>query len=91
MSLRNIRKSYILPKVTVDVLRGIDMEVAEKDFVAVMGPSGSGKSTLLHIIGCLDRPTSGQYLLLDVDVSRKTDNETRRDKKQKNRLCISEF
>ncbi|MBT9537983.1 MAG: ABC transporter ATP-binding protein, partial [Nitrospirae bacterium] len=57
------------------VLRGIDMEVAEKDFVAVMGPSGSGKSTLLHIIGCLDRPTSGQYLLLDVDVSRKTDNE----------------
>lgn len=75
MSLRNIRKSYVLPKVTVEVLRGIDMEVAEKDFVAVMGPSGSGKSTLLHIIGCLDRPTSGQYLLLDVDVSRKTDNE----------------
>jgi len=73
--LKNIKKSYILPKVTVDVLRGIDMEVAEKDFVAIMGPSGSGKSTLLHIIGCLDRPTSGQYLLLDVDVSRKTDNE----------------
>ena len=73
--LKDIRKSYVLPKVTVDVLRGIDMEVAEKDFVAVMGPSGSGKSTLLHIIGCLDRPTSGQYLLLGVDVSRKTDNE----------------
>ncbi|MFZ3122099.1 MAG: ABC transporter ATP-binding protein [Thermodesulfovibrionales bacterium] len=73
--LKDIRKSYVLPKVTVDVLRGIDMEVAEKDFVAIMGPSGSGKSTLLHIIGCLDRPTSGQYLLLDVDVSRKTDNE----------------
>ena len=75
ISLRNIRKSYVLPKVTVDVLRGIDMEVAEKDFVAIMGPSGSGKSTLLHIIGCLDRPTSGQYLLLGVDVSSKTDNE----------------
>lgn len=75
ISLRNIRKLYVLPKVTVEVLRGIDMEVAEKDFVAVMGPSGSGKSTLLHIIGCLDRPTSGTYLLLGVDVSRKTDNE----------------
>lgn len=75
ISLRNIKRLYVLPKVTVDVLRGIDMEVAEKDFVAIMGPSGSGKSTLLHIIGCLDRPTSGQYLLLDVDVSRKTDNE----------------
>lgn len=75
ISLRNIRKSYVLPKVTVEVLRGIDMEVAEKDFVAIMGPSGSGKSTLLHIIGCLDRPTSGQYLLLGVDVSSKTDNE----------------
>ena len=73
--LKDIKRSYVLPKVTVDVLRGIDMEVAEKDFVAIMGPSGSGKSTLLHIIGCLDRPTSGQYLLLDVDVSRKTDNE----------------
>ena len=73
--LKDIKKSYGLPKVTVDVLRGIDMEVAERDFVAVTGPSGSGKSTLLHIIGCLDRPTSGQYLLLGVDVSRKTDNE----------------
>jgi len=73
--LKDIKKSYILPRVTVDVLRGIDLEVAEKDFVAVMGPSGSGKSTLLHIIGCLDRPTSGRYLLLGVDVSRKTDNE----------------
>ncbi len=73
--LKDIRKSYILPKVTVEVLRGIDMGVAEEDFVAVMGPSGSGKSTLLHIIGCLDRPTSGQYLLLGVDVSWKTDNE----------------
>jgi len=73
--LKDIKRSYVLPKVTVDVLRGIDMEVAEKDFVAIMGPSGSGKSTLLHIIGCLDRPTSGQYLLLGVDVSRKTDNE----------------
>lgn len=73
--LRGIRKSYILPKVTIEVLKGIDMEIAEEELVALMGPSGSGKSTLLNIIGCLDRPTSGTYLLLDVDVSRKTDNE----------------
>jgi putative ABC transport system ATP-binding protein len=75
IELRNLTKSYVLPKVTVEVLRGIDMEVAEKEMVAIMGPSGSGKSTLLHIIGCLDRPTSGTYLLLGIDVSRKTDNE----------------
>ncbi len=75
IELRNLTKSYVLPKVTVEVLKGIDMEVAEKEMVAVMGPSGSGKSTLLHIIGCLDRPTSGTYLLLGIDVSRKTDNE----------------
>lgn len=75
ITLRNIRKTYVLPKVTIEVLKGIDLEVAEKEMVAVMGPSGSGKSTLLHIIGCLDRPTSGAYLLIDVDVSRKTDNE----------------
>lgn len=73
--LRDIRKSYILPKVTIEVLKGIDMEIAEKELVALMGPSGSGKSTLLNIIGCLDRPTAGTYLLLDVDVSQKTDNE----------------
>ncbi len=65
----------MLPKISIEVLKGIDLEVQQGDFVAIMGPSGSGKSTLLHILGCLDRPTTGQYLLEGVDVSTKTDNE----------------
>jgi ABC-type lipoprotein export system ATPase subunit len=73
--LKDIRRSYELTKITVDVLKGIDLEVQNGDFIAIMGPSGSGKSTLLNIIGCLDRPTSGQYLLNGIDVSTKDDNE----------------
>ncbi|TAN40909.1 MAG: ABC transporter ATP-binding protein [Nitrospirae bacterium] len=75
ISLKEVRRSYELPKLTVDVLKGISLEVGQGDFVAIMGPSGSGKSTLLHILGCLDRPSSGTYLLNGVDVSTKTDNE----------------
>jgi putative ABC transport system ATP-binding protein len=75
IALRDIRKSYVLPRITIDVLKGIEMEVEKGEFVAIMGPSGSGKSTLLHIIGCLDRPSSGQYLLEGMDVSRKSDDE----------------
>jgi putative ABC transport system ATP-binding protein len=73
--LKEITRSYKLPKITVSVLNGIDLEVQKGDFIAIMGPSGSGKSTLLNIIGCLDRPTSGAYLLEGVPVSDKTDNE----------------
>lgn len=75
IALQEIKKSYILPKMKIDVLRGIDLEIQKGDFVAIMGPSGSGKSTLLHIIGCLDRPTSGEYFFEGVDVSTKSDNE----------------
>lgn len=75
ITLRGIKRSYHLTKIEIAVLRGIDLEVEDDDFVAIMGPSGSGKSTLLHILGCLDRPSSGQYVLGGVDVSTKSDNE----------------
>lgn len=73
--LKEITRSYTLPKITVVVLNGIDLEIERGEFIVIMGPSGSGKSTLLNIIGCLDRPTSGDYLLEGVRISEKSDNE----------------
>ena len=67
-------KNYYLGAVTVNVLKGIDLEIAQGDFVALMGPSGSGKSTLMNILGCLDRPTSGDYLLSGRNVAHLSDD-----------------
>src|SRR5579883_3143262 len=68
-------KTYYLESVEVQALRGVSLSVEEGDFVALMGPSGSGKSTLLNQLGCLDRPTSGQYYLGDQDVSEMDDDQ----------------
>src|SRR2546429_1500451 len=68
-------KNYYLESVTVRALRGVSLKVEEGDFVALMGPSGSGRSTLLNLLGCLDRPTSGQYYLGDEDVSQMDDDQ----------------
>jgi putative ABC transport system ATP-binding protein len=75
VQLTAIAKIYRLGKVEVPALRGITVEIAGGEFVAIMGPSGSGKSTLMNIIGCLDRPTSGTYILNGHDVSRMTDDD----------------
>jgi putative ABC transport system ATP-binding protein len=74
IQLEELRKVYRMGKVTVPVLHGIDLSIDDGEMVAIMGPSGSGKSTLMNILGCLDVPTGGRYLLDGVDVSRLSDN-----------------
>ncbi|MFA7301672.1 MAG: ABC transporter ATP-binding protein [Candidatus Shapirobacteria bacterium] len=70
--LEDIRREYVLAGTTYSILQGIDLTINKGEFLALMGPSGSGKSTLLNIIGCLDTPTSGRYILEDKDVSKMT-------------------
>ncbi len=73
--LENISKSYYLGKIALPVLKGINLDVYKNEYVALMGPSGSGKSTLMNILGCLDSPTGGRYILNGKDVSRMIDND----------------
>ncbi len=72
--LENIRKNYIMGKNVLEVLKGLSLEIYRNEYVALMGPSGSGKSTLMNIIGCLDTPTAGKYILNRQDVSEMEDN-----------------
>jgi putative ABC transport system ATP-binding protein len=75
LQLDNIRKSYYLGKQELPVLKGITLDITKNDYVALMGPSGSGKSTLMNILGCLDSPTGGRYILNGLDVSGMPDDD----------------
>jgi putative ABC transport system ATP-binding protein len=73
--LESIHKSYFMGKQAVNVLKGISMNIRKNEYVALMGPSGSGKSTLMNILGCLDSPTAGTYILNGHDVSKMEDDD----------------
>src|SRR6478672_7647035 len=75
LQLERIRKSYYLGKQELPVLMGISLGISKNEYVALMGPSGSGKSTLMNILGCLDSPTGGRYILNGQDVSRMHDDQ----------------
>jgi putative ABC transport system ATP-binding protein len=75
IQLDSIRKSYFMGKQELQVLRGIDLNIFKNEYVALMGPSGSGKSTLMNILGCLDSPTAGSYVLNGHDVSKMPDDQ----------------
>ena len=75
IELENIQKSYYLGKEELKVLKGITLQIFKNEYVALMGPSGSGKSTLMNILGCLDSPNSGKYILNGEDVSKMEDDD----------------
>ena len=75
IEIKKIVRDFKLGQETVHVLKGIDLEIERGDYIAIMGPSGSGKSTLMNLLGCLDTPTSGNYILNNKDVSKMSDDE----------------
>lgn len=75
IEIRDIKRDFQLGQEIVHVLKGIDLNIDKGEYVAIMGPSGSGKSTLMNLLGCLDTPTSGSYVLSGSDVSKMSDDE----------------
>ena len=75
IKIEGITKFYKVGTQTVKALRGVDLQIGSNEYVAIMGPSGSGKTTLMNILGCLDSPTGGIYVLTGTDVSKMNDDE----------------
>jgi putative ABC transport system ATP-binding protein len=75
IQLQDIQKSYLMGKQALPVLKGVSLDILKNEYVALMGPSGSGKSTLMNILGCLDTPTAGLYILNGQDVSKMVDDD----------------
>jgi putative ABC transport system ATP-binding protein len=75
IKITQIKRDFVLGSETINVLKGIDLEINKGEYVALMGPSGSGKSTLMNLLGCLDTPTSGSYILNGKDVSQMSDDD----------------
>ena len=91
ITLRDVHKIYRTGEIEVHALRGVSLEVNRGEFVAVMGPSGSGKSTMMNLIGCLDRPTSGTYILDGIDVSTMSNNQRADTRNQKIGFVFQSF
>lgn len=91
INMQNITKSYEMGTQIVHALKGVDLNIKEGEFVAIMGPSGSGKSTLMNIIGCLDIPNSGSYTLDGLDVSKMTDDQQAKVRNQRVGFVFQQF
>ena len=91
LDLKGIYKDYQQGKMTVPVLKDVNFSMEEGEYVAIMGPSGSGKTTLMNIIGCIDKPTSGTYLLDDVEIEKCKDKELSEVRNQKIGFVFQNF
>ncbi|MBC7810575.1 MAG: ABC transporter ATP-binding protein [Burkholderiales bacterium] len=91
IDIRNINKTYQMGELELQVLKGIDLQIFEGEFVSIMGPSGSGKSTLMNILGALDQPTTGEYFLDGVDVSKLSESQLARIRNKKIGFVFQSF